>query len=126
MYRERSELWRRDVGPTGTGNESGFSWISADDRENSVLAYVRRDGEHHCIVVLNLTPVPRAHYRVGAPEPVTYRVILDSDSAAWGGSGYMTVDTVAATPSPFHGYPQSVDLALPPLSVVVLAPERSA
>jgi len=120
LYRERPEFWRRD------SDWEGFSWISADDRENSVLSYVRRDGETHAVVVLNLTPVPRDNYRIGAPAATTYREILNSDAVAWGGSGHVTRERVTATPSPFHGFPQSIELSLPPLGTLVLVPERGA
>jgi hypothetical protein len=33
---------------------------------------------------------------------------------------------VTATAAPFHGYPQSIELTLPPLSALVLAPEHGA
>ncbi len=120
MYRRRSEFWRRD------SEWEGFSWISVDDRENSVLAFARQDGEHHALVVMNLTPVPRDHYRVGVPEPGAYVELLNSDSAEWAGSGHGTQARVTTTPAPFHGFPQSIELTLPPMGVVVLAPERSA
>ncbi|MGH7638662.1 MAG: 1,4-alpha-glucan branching protein GlgB [Gemmatimonadaceae bacterium] len=119
LYRERSEFWRRDA------EFEGFSWVSTDDRENSVLAFTRRDGEHHSIVVLNLTPVPREHYRIGVPLKSAYREALNSDDAEWGGSGFATRARAEATASPFHGFPQSVELTLPPLSVLVLVPERA-
>ena len=97
--------------------------MSTDDRENSVLAYVRRDGERHALVVLNLTPVPRAHYRLGVPGPGTYREVLNSDAAQWGGSGLETRGPVAATPSPFHGFAQSIEMTLPPLSALMFVPD---
>ena len=120
LYRERPEFWRRDP------DWDGFSWISADDRENSVLAYTRRDGEHHSVVLLNLTTVPREQYRIGVPESAAYRELLNSDAAEWGGSGFSTSARAIAEPSPFHGFAQSIELTLPPLSLLVLAPDRSA
>jgi 1,4-alpha-glucan branching enzyme len=119
LYRDRVEFWRRDT------EWEGFSWISVDDRENSVLGYARRDGEHHSVVVLNLTPVPRDHYRIGVPDAGPYREVVNSDSAEWAGSGHPTRAMVTAEPSPFHGFAQSVELTLPPLSALVLVPERS-
>jgi len=117
VYRERPEFWRRDP------DWDGFSWISADDRENSVLAYTRRDGEQHSVVLLNLTSVPREQYRIGVPEATTYHELLNSDATEWGGSGFRTAGRVIAGPSPFHGFAQSIELTLPPLSMLVLAPE---
>jgi 1,4-alpha-glucan branching enzyme len=119
LYRERSEFWRRD------SEWESFSWISADDRENSVLAFARRDGEHHSIIVMNLTPVPREHYRIGVPQAGAYREALNSDAVEWGGSGYSTRGRAEAQPTSFHGFPQSIELTLPPLSVLVLVPERA-
>jgi 1,4-alpha-glucan branching enzyme len=120
LYRDRSEFWRRDSEP------DGFSWISADDRENSVLAYVRRDADRVSIVLLNLTPMPREQYRIGVPEAAAYREILNSDAAEWGGSGFATRARVSVEPSPFHGFAQSIELALPPLSMLVLVPDAGA
>jgi 1,4-alpha-glucan branching enzyme len=119
VYQSGSEFWRRD------SEWEGFNWISVDDRENSVLAFVRRDGDRHSIVVLNLTPVPREHYRVGAPERGMYREVLNSDAAEWAGSGHPTLQRVEATPSPFHGFAQSLELTIPPLCAIVLSPESS-
>jgi 1,4-alpha-glucan branching enzyme len=120
LYRERSELWRRDH------DFDGFSWIDVADEANSVLSYVRRDGDRHAVVVLNLTPVPREHYRIGAPAPGSYVQLLSTDEERFGGSGFSPTPRVATEPSPFHGYPQSMRLTLPPLGAVVLAHEPSA
>ena len=120
LYRERPEFWRRDA------EWEGFSWISADDRDNSVLAYTRRDGGQHAIIVLNLTPLPRPQYRIGVPGSGAYREVLNSDAQEWGGSGHPTISRVEATEAPFHGFPQSVELTLPPLAALVLVPDRPA
>jgi 1,4-alpha-glucan branching enzyme len=77
------------------------------------------------IVVLNLTPVPRADYRIGAPAAGEYRMLISSDDLAYGGSGFGVVPSVHTEAAPFHGYPQSVVLGLPPLGAVVLAPSRA-
>ena len=119
LYRDRSPLWRHDHDPVG------FAWIDVADRENSVISYVRRDGTDHLIVVLNLTPLPRDRYRIGAPAAATYRLVLGSDDPRFGGSGYPVRNEVTADPSPFHGYPQSIELTLPPLSAIVLEPAKS-
>jgi 1,4-alpha-glucan branching enzyme len=117
LYNARSPFWRHDHDP------SGFQWIDTADHANSVLSYVRRDGADHLVVVLNLTPVPREQYRVGVPEAATYVEVLSTDDTRFGGSGYPTVRNAEAELVPFHGYPQSVRLNLPPLGAVVLAPE---
>ena len=116
LYRELPALWRHDASP------EGFSWIDVSDREHSVISYVRRDGADHVIIVLNLTPVPQSHYRIGVPAAGQYVERLSSDSQAFGGSLFETRKVVHADPVPFHGYPQSVSLHLPPLGALILVP----
>jgi 1,4-alpha-glucan branching enzyme len=72
--------------------------------------------------VLNMTPEPRANYRVGVPAAGAYRVLLSSDATRFGGSGYGSEGEVRTSASPFHGHPQSLSLSLPPLGALVLAP----
>jgi 1,4-alpha-glucan branching enzyme len=116
LYRELTCLWRRDPDP------DGFSWIDCGDLDNSILSYIRRDGDAHAIVVLNLTPVPRDEYRIGVPRPGRYRERLSSDRSEYGGSGFDTVEWAVTDPAPFHGLPQSIRLRLPPLGAVILQP----
>src|SRR5687768_1092413 len=82
LYRDHSPLWQNDSDP------HGFAWIDVADRDNSVISYVRRAGDDHVLVVLNLTPVPREHYRIGAPEAGTYIEALSTDDPRFGGSGF--------------------------------------
>ena len=117
LYRAHSCFWRRDHEP------AGFAWIDCSDREQSVVSFVRRDGSDHAVVVLNLTPVPRDAYRIGAPAEGAYRVALSSDAIAFGGSGFATGDVIATEAVPYHGFTQSITLALPPLSAIILLPE---
>ncbi len=117
LYREHSCFWRRDHDP------SGFAWVDVADKENSVLAYARMDGSAHAVVVLNLTPVPRDGYRLGMPSAGRYRCVLNSDAEVFGGSGHSIVPEMETEAYPYHGFAQSVVIALPPLSVMVLLPD---
>ena len=116
LYKGTAALWRED------SSWEGFSWIDVSDKENSVISYVRRAGGSHAIVALNLTPVPRERYRIGVPGSGMYDRVLSSDDQEWGGSGYAAFQTVRADGSPFHGYAQSIEITLPPLSAIVLTP----
>ncbi len=117
VYRSRPCFWRRDHEP------GGYGWVDVADRDQSVLAFARYDGAAHAVVVMNLTPVPRPAYRLGMPAAGRYRVLVNSDAPAFGGSGAPVTAVVHTTSLPFHGFTQSVELALPPLSVLVLEPD---
>ena len=117
VYGAHSCFWKHDHDP------SGFSWIDVADKEQSVFSYARFDGAVHAIIVMNMTPVPRDAYRLGAPHAGTYRVALNSDAVEFGGSGYETATSVPTDGEAYHGFPQSLSIALPPLSMLVLLPD---
>ncbi len=48
------------------------------------------------VVALNLTPVPRSDYRIGAPHGGKWRCVFSSDAGLYGGSDFPTRDVVTA------------------------------
>ena len=100
---------------------AGFSWLSWQDDQHSVLGYVRKNGDAHVVVILNFTPVPRHGYRVGVPAAGGYREILNSDSAYYGGSN-LGNGFVATEPVACMGHAQSIVVTLPPLGGILLTP----
>ncbi|RRD64747.1 1,4-alpha-glucan branching protein GlgB [Fretibacterium sp. OH1220_COT-178] len=99
----------------------GFRWVDCTDWRQSVLAWLRkgRDDGEFVLCVCNFTPVPRTPYRVGVPRPGYWREMLNSDALLYGGSGMGNAGGVEADQVPSHGYPQSLPLVLPPLSIVL-------
>jgi 1,4-alpha-glucan branching enzyme len=99
----------------------GFRWIVEDDRDNSVFAFCRRHGDAPpVIVVSNMTPVPRHGYRLGAPASGRWSERLNTDAAAFGGSGLGNLGEVTASATPSHGFAHSLCLTLPPLATLIL------
>jgi 1,4-alpha-glucan branching enzyme len=103
----------------------GFQWIDCNNGDDSVLVFLRkaRDGAGVVLAACNLTPVPRENYRVGVPRGGRWRELLNTDAQEYGGSGVGNFGGVDASPQPCHGHSHSVALRLPPLAVVVFAPE---
>ena len=116
VYAATSAFWQLDPEPRG------FEWIDVNDRANSVLSFIRRSNDGHAVIVLNLTPTPHRAYRIGVPEGGEYTCLLSTDAREWGGSGYGEFAVVQANDIPYHGRRYSIEVALPPLSAVVLAP----
>ncbi len=115
-YRAHPALHRLDHHPTG------FSWITYDDAEQSVLAFERGAGEAPPVVVLcNFTPTPRPHYRVGVPRAGRWEVLINTDDPVYDGSG-LPLDLHEAHAQPAHGRAWSLQLTLPPLACVMLRP----
>ena len=116
IYRETPALHRRDH------DASGFTWLSWQDDANSVLSFLRKDGDAHAVVALNFTPVPRPGYRIGVPRAGRYREILSSDSRFYGGSDVGN-DVAGTEATPWMDQPYSIVVTLPPLGGVVLVPD---
>ena len=119
LYQENRQMYALDF------HYSGFEWIDFADSEHSIISFLRKtkDSEKPLVVVGNFTPVPRTGYRIGVPLGGKYRVIFNSDAAAYGGSNMGNGFEVMADEVEQHGRPYSLNLILPPLSVVYFLPD---
>ncbi|HEY8540512.1 MAG TPA: 1,4-alpha-glucan branching protein GlgB [Steroidobacteraceae bacterium] len=117
LYRQYPELHASD------DSWEGFRWIDADNRDESVFAFLRQrlpnEGGTHLIVAFNATPVPRDGYVLGVLRHGRYRKILDSDDPAFGGSGYAPQVEVHTEEHGWRDFPARIRVNLPPLAMVV-------
>jgi len=117
IYRNCPPLYEVDF------DARGFEWIDHNDREQSVLSFMRKDndGQRIVIAIANFTPLPRFGYRIGVPRPGYYREILNTDSTFYGGSNVGNHGGVLnAQDVPAHGRSHSLHLTLPPLATIFL------
>ncbi len=115
LYKSTPALWQVDYDWTG------FNWISADDADNSVIAFRRIDKNgKEVIAVCNFTPVMRENYCIGVPTSGTYKVLMNTDSEEFGGKGTGTTGSVRSKKTPMHGLENRISLDLPGLSVIYL------
>jgi 1,4-alpha-glucan branching enzyme len=75
------------------------------------------------LVVVNATPSPQWHYRLGVPSAGRWVELFNSDASDFGGSGMGNPGGVDSHPLDSHGQHQSIVLDLPPLAAIALAPE---
>lgn len=99
----------------------GFEWISHDDAQNSVLAYIRKgkSKKEQLVVVCNFTPEPKENYQIGVPEGSKLQLVFNSDDSKYGGSGYHLENDISIENNCSHGKNQSVILRISPLSTQV-------
>ncbi|WP_032355222.1 alpha amylase C-terminal domain-containing protein, partial [Shigella flexneri] len=117
-YRHHKAMHELDFDPYG------FEWLVVDDKERSVLIFVRRDKEgNEIIVASNFTPVPRHDYRFGINQPGKWREILNTDSIHYHGSNAGNGGTVHSDEIASHGRQHSLSLTLPPLATIWLVRE---
>jgi len=118
VYRELPALYQVDF------STEGFEWVDCNDADNSTIAFLRKDRSGNpALVICNFTPVPRDNYQLGVPRGGRWRERLNSDAQNYGGSGIGNFGAVDASPLPSHGKFHSLNLRLPPLSVLVLTPD---
>lgn len=101
----------------------GFEWINANDRERSIFSFIRKskDGKNNLLFVINFTPVAREDYMVGVPKNKTYKLVLNSDDATFGGSGEKRPVSYKAKPVECDGREYSISYPLPGFGVAVFA-----
>lgn len=118
MYLQERALWELDHDP------EGFLWLDPHDREQSVVTFMRRGKTKgdYLLIVCNFTPIVRYDYRIGVPKLTTYDVILNSDLAAYGGTGDYVQASVTAEKGHHHHQAQHVRVTLPPLAALLIKP----
>lgn len=99
----------------------GFEWINHQDSENSVLSYIRKGNQETdlLVVVLNLTPIVREHYRIGIPKKGKLTEIFNSDDRTFGGSGVSNTKSIKIEKTAWNWKDYSAEITLPPLGAVV-------
>jgi 1,4-alpha-glucan branching enzyme len=135
LYRTEPGLHELDCDP------AGFQWVDASDTAASVISFLRLprtatgdDDElppvfagagprRPLLIVANFTPVPRDFYSIGVPTGGRWVELANSDASDYGGSGWGNLGGVDAAAEPMHGRPWSLPLVLPPLGLLMLAPE---
>ena len=117
-YRQHSPLYELDY------RYDGFQWLVADDSENSVFAFLRRDTQgNEMIVVSNFTPVPRLNYRIGIPTAGRWREVLNTDSHFYNGSNMGNQGELQSENIQSHHREHSLLLTVPPLATLFLLRE---
>jgi 1,4-alpha-glucan branching enzyme len=112
VYTKYPALWRKAFSP------EGYEWISGDDTENCVLAFLRKGGpdDHVLLVVCHFNANVLPGYTVGVPFGGDWKEILNSDDKQFGGAGVLNPD-VKVENVPSHGHEQSITFHLAPLGI---------
>ena len=107
-------------------NWEGFEWVNADDSERSIFSFIRhsKDGKNNLLFVVNFTPVDRPEYRVGVPQSGSYKLVLNSDEARFGGSGEKRASSYRSKKGVCDNKPYSIGYSLPAYGVAVFQYEK--
>lgn len=104
-------------------DSAGFSWLDHQNAGDSVLAFVRSNGQDSAVVVIcNFTPTPIHGMRFGVPIAGFWRERINTNAEDYGGSGMGNAGGVASFNIPWQGQAQSIEITVPPLATVILQP----
>ena len=119
LYREEPALWEADF------DAHGFFWVDCQNREASVISFVRQsaDCSRQVLVVLNLAAMSHRNYRIGLPREGWWREALNSDAKIYGGGNCGNGGGRHAEDIPWHNQPFSCEFLLPPLACLIFQRE---
>ncbi|NAX37603.1 1,4-alpha-glucan branching protein GlgB, partial [Vibrio sp. V27_P1S3P104] len=113
MYRVESALHELDCQP------QGFEWRLQDEAQASIIAHDRLNAKgERILVITNFTPVPHEAFRLGVPQAAKYQLLLNTDSAVYGGSDFAVLESVTTEAVLSQDLDQSLLLRIPPLATV--------
>lgn len=94
----------------------GFEWVLLDDKDNSVIAYLRKSKKEKILCVFNFTPQVLHNYIIYVPGVDHLKLIFNSDSHYYSGSNYFAPYSCEKS----QGFDNmKVSLTLPPLSALL-------
>ena len=120
FYRAEPAFHELDCDP------GGFEWVDASDALQSILTYLRKGSSTGDIIitVCNFTPTVHTGYRIGVPRGGIWKEVLNSDGLQYGGSDQQNLASLRAEKIPWHGRSHSIEIIVPPLSIVCFASRR--
>ncbi len=121
LYRDTPALYQQD------DSWDGFRWLQADDRDRSIVAFLRTDRAGNSLLCLtNFTPVYHPKYSLGLPGAGTVTELLNTDRNIYGGSDQHNPDPVHTQDTPFGDFPVTLEIAVPPMASVWFTYDREA
>ena len=118
LYKKNPSLYELDFNP------KGFKWLDLEDRENSIISFVRyaKDPADHLICLLNYTPQSFFNYKIGLPTSSNYQQIFCSDQNRFGGSNPNDTIIYKAEKEAYAQGAFHTKILVPPLSGIILKP----
>jgi len=121
FYRNAPALWEQDY------DNCGFEWLDIEDRNNSIISFVRsaKEKQDHLVCLLNFTPQTFDFYKLGLPTNQNYTMVFCSDFTGFGGSTLKKSTLYQAIEEPHGRAAYHTITSIPPLCGLVLEPLKT-
>ena len=118
FYLNEPSLWQLEQ------KDESVQIIDADNKDESVLTFIRQGKIRHdfVIVILNFTPVERKHFSIGVPYSGKYQEAFNTARKEFGGTWDKDVQTMTTKQEKFKNLDYQIELDLPGFSAMILKP----
>lgn len=118
FYKQSAPLWEEEE------NYQTIEFIDADNRDDSVLSFIRhgKRTKDFLIVILNMTPVERVDFQIGVPYKGTYEEVLNTEMKEFGGTWEYHNPDCETKNNVFKHFEQSINTTVPALGAIILKP----
>lgn len=115
LYIDSPSLWEIDF------SWEGFEWICADDDNQNIVIFIRRDKAGNGIVCIsNFSNVKRDGYTFGVPYAGFYKEVFNTDLEKYGGTEEKTPRAVRSKKQRIHNQQYSLTMDIPPMSTIFI------
>lgn len=114
FYKEHKALWQID------DSYDGIEIIDADNKDESVLSFIRKDKKGNLLVcVFNTTPVERRQFTIGLPIAGLYEEVLNTEMSEFGGTWKEGNPVTKTKAGLWKDYQQTLTFTLPALGASI-------
>jgi 1,4-alpha-glucan branching enzyme len=102
--------------------KEGFEWIDENDYSANVISYIRKSDKKKddIIVVCNFGDKPHIGYKLGLSRSGNYKEIFNSQAKKFAGWDKKNSKTLKTKKEKTHGRDFTLEVTLPPLSVLYI------
>lgn len=101
-------------------NPEHFSWIMADNADQSVYVFKRESNDECLVFIFNMTPNFYWDYDIGVPYEGTYEEILNTDKAIYGGWNQFNPNPLTTYGNGIHNQKYKITLKIPSFGAIYL------
>lgn len=120
FYRSQRALFHKQF------SNEGFQWAIGDDRNNSIISFFRFSDrpEETLLVICNFTPARHQVYEIEVPFGGTWKAVLNSDHADFGGHMQTGSYQAAKARRLYRRYrPFGISISVPAFGMLVFRPD---
>lgn len=103
---------------------TSFQWIDADNADENMFSYLRKNENSYYIVILNFSPNAYKKHAFGVPEKGVYHELLNTEQDIWGGE-ITELGKMKAVEKECNKLPYTIEVDVPAFGGVLLELKKS-